>query len=153
MTITLPCDKMNLFDISHITAEEAKVFKSDFWHVTDYFSQINETNDYIPNKTRLAHPEEMFKLMKFLTGNEKFDNIISVDKGGPATMFDAFEEEEKRGEARGKARGEAIGKEKGKESILKLLKQLYALGRDADAKRAITDEQYLAKLMKEFAIQ
>ena len=91
LTITLPCDKMNLFDISHITAEEAKVFKSDFWHVADYFSQINETNDYIPNKTRLAHPEEMLKLMKFLTGNEKFDNIISVDKGGPATMFDAFE--------------------------------------------------------------
>ena len=132
---------MNLFDISHITAEEAKVFKSDFWHVADYFSQINETNDYIPNKTLLAHPEEMFKLMKFLTGNEKFDNIISVDKGGPATMFDAFEAAERRGEAIGEAR------------ILKLLKQLYALGRDADAKRAITDEQCLAKLMKEFAIQ
>ena len=95
--------------------------------------------------------------MKFLTGNEKFDNIISVDKGGPATMFDAFVAAEKRGEARGEAigeaRGEAIGKEKGKESIIKLLKQLYALGRDADAKRAITDKQYLAKLMKEFAIQ
>ena len=71
--------------------------------------------------------------------------VISVDKGGPATMFDAFEAVEKRGEAR----GEAIGKAR----ILKLLKQLYALGRDADAKRAITDEQYLAKLMKGFAIQ
>ena len=71
--------------------------------------------------------------------------VISVDKGGPATMFDAFEAAEKRGEARGEAIGEA--------RILKLLKQLYALGLDADAKRAITDEQYLSKLMKEFAIQ
>ena len=71
--------------------------------------------------------------------------VISVEKGGPATMFDAFEAAERR--------GEAIGKEKGKESIIKLLKQLYALGRDADAKRAITDEQYLSKLIKEFAIQ
>ena len=71
--------------------------------------------------------------------------VISIDKGGPATMFDAFEAAERR--------GEAIGAARGKESILKLLKQLYALGRDADAKRAITDEQYLAKLMKEFAIQ
>ena len=62
--------------------------------------------------------------MKFLTGNEKFDNIISVDKGGPATMFDAFEAAEKRGEAL----GEAIGEARCKESILKLLKQLYALG-------------------------
>ena len=67
--------------------------------------------------------------------------VISVDKGGPATMFDAVEAAERRGEAISEAR------------ILKLLKQLYALGRDADAKRAITDEQYLAKLMKEFAIQ
>lgn len=136
---------MNLFDISHITTEEAKVFKSDFWHVADYFSQINETSDYVPNKARLSHPEEMFKLMKFLTGNEKFDNIIPVEKGGPATMFDAFEAAEKR--------GEAIGEARGKETILKLMKQLYALGRDDDAKRAIADEQYLAKLMKEFAIQ
>lgn len=72
-------------------------------------------------------------------------------------MFDAFEAAEKRGEARGEARGkaygEAIGEARGKETILKLMKQLYALGRDDDAKRAIADEQYLAKLMKEFAIQ
>ena len=67
--------------------------------------------------------------------------VISVDKEDPATMFDAFEAAERRGEAIGEAR------------IIKLLKHLYALGRDADAKRAITDEQYLAKLMKEFAIQ
>ena len=40
--------------------------------------------------------------------------VISVEKVGPATMFDAFEAAEKRGEARGKARGEAIGKEKAK---------------------------------------
>ena len=44
-------------------------------------------------------------------------------------------------------------KKRGEARILKLLKQLYALGRDADVKRAITDEQYLAKLMKGFAIQ
>ena len=141
--------KMNLFDISHITAEEAKVFKSDFWHVADYFSQINETNDYIPNKTRLAHPEEMFKLMKFLTGNEKFDNIISVDKGGPATMFDAFEAAERRGEAIGEARGKEIGETR----LANLLKKLYSLGRADDVQRAINDKNYRDTLMKELAIQ
>ena len=149
MTITLPCDKMNLFDISHITAEEAKVFKSDFWHVADYFSQINETNDYIPNKTRLAHPEEMFKLMKFLTGNEKFDNIISAEKGGPATMFDAFEAAERRGEAIGEARGKEIGETR----LANLLKKLYSLGRADDVQRAINDKNYRDTLMKELAIQ
>ena len=50
--------------------------------------------------------------------------VISVDKGSPATMFDAFEAAERRGEAR----GEAIGEARGEARILKLLKQLYALG-------------------------
>ena len=141
--------KMNLFDISHISTEEAKVFKSDFWHVADYFSQINETNDYIPNKTRLYHPEEMFKLMKFLTGNEKFNNIISVDKGDPATMFDAFEAAERRGEAIGEARGKEIGETR----LANLLKKLYSLGRADDVQRAINDKNYRDTLMKELAIQ
>lgn len=161
--------KMNLFDIAHISSKEAQVFKSDFWHVADYFSQVNETNDYIPNKTPLAHPEEMFKLMKFLTGNEKFDDILTVDKGGPTTMFDAFTAAEKRGEARGEARGQAIGEARGqaigeargqaigeargKEVILSLMKELYAAGRDEDVKRAATDEKYLNQLLKERSMQ
>ena len=76
----------------------------------------------------------------------QFEQFInSREERVPTIIYDPLEDAEKRGEAR----GEAIGKAR----ILKLLKQLYALGRDADAKRAITDEQYLAKLMKEFAIQ
>ena len=39
--------------------------------------------------------------------------VISVAKVGPATMFDAFEAAEKRGEAR----GEAIGEEKAKNQL------------------------------------
>ena len=91
--------------------------------------------------------------MKFLTGNEKFDNIISVDKGGPATMFDAFEAAEKRGEARGEAIGEARGKEIGETRLANILKNLYSLGRSDDVQRAINDKNYRDTLMKELAIQ
>ena len=87
--------KINLFDISHMNAEEVSVFKSDFWHIADYFSQINETNSYIPSKTRLTHPEETFKLMSFLTGNEKLQLLSSEEEGGPNTMYDAFKEAQK----------------------------------------------------------
>ena len=87
--------------------------------------------------------------MKFLTGNEKFDNIISVDKGGPATMFDAFEAAERRGEARGEARGKEIGETR----LANLLKKLYSLGRADDVQRAINDKNYRDTLMKELAIQ
>ena len=87
--------KMNLFDISHMSSKEVSVFKSDFWHIADYFSQIDETNSYIPSKTRLTHPEETFKLMSFLTGNEKLQLLSSEEEGGPNTMYDAFKEAQK----------------------------------------------------------
>lgn len=87
--------KINLFDISHMSTKEISVFKSDFWHVADYFSQINETKRYVPSKTRLTHPEETFKLMSFLTGNEKLQLLSSEKEGGPNTMYDAFKEAQK----------------------------------------------------------
>ena len=79
--------------------------------------------------------------------------VISVDKGGPATMFDAFEAAEKRGEARGEAIGEARGKEIGETRLANLLKKLYSLGRADDVQRAINDKNYRDTLMKELAIQ
>ena len=39
------------------------------------------------------------------------------------------------------------------DEAIALMRKLYALGREEDAKRATTDEKYLAQLMKEFAIQ
>ena len=79
--------------------------------------------------------------------------VISVEKGGPATMFDAFEAAEKRGEARGEAIGEARGKEIGETRLANLLKKLYSLGRADDVQRAINDKNYRDTLMKELAIQ
>ena len=43
--------------------------------------------------------------------------------------------------------------QQGLDQAIALMRKLYALGREEDAKRATTDEKYLAQLMKEFAIQ
>ena len=45
------------------------------------------------------------------------------------------------------------GQKQGLEQGIALMQKLYALGREEDAKRAATDEKYLAQLMKELAIQ
>ena len=58
---------------------------------------FNEAKNYIPSKTRLTHPEETFKLMSFLTGNEELNLIPSAEEGGPDTMYDAFKEAKKEG--------------------------------------------------------
>ena len=45
------------------------------------------------------------------------------------------------------------GQKQGLDQAIALMRKLYALGREEDAKRTTTDEKYLAQLMKEFAIQ
>ena len=125
-----------------MTKEQAQKFNSDFKVVADYFAQIFENGYCKGNPQELKHPEDTFTLMKYVTGVEKFEQFINArEKGGATNMYDPFEDAEKRGEARGRA------------SVLKLMQKLYALGREEDAKRAATDEKYLAQLMKELAIQ
>ena len=50
------------------------------------------------------------------------------------------------------ARGEAAGAKKGEAKLSSLLQQLYALGRDDDAKLAVQDLDARARLYKEFSI-
>lgn len=142
--------KIHVFDISHMNKEQVQKFNSDFKVVADYFAQIYENGYYRGNPQELKHPEDTFTLMKYVTGIEKFEQFIKArEEGGATNMYDPFEDAEKRGEAR----GQAIGEARGKEAVICLMKKLYAAGRDEDAKRATTDEEYLDQLLKEFAIQ
>ena len=50
------------------------------------------------------------------------------------------------------ARGEAAGAKKGEAKLSSLLLQLYALGRDDDAKLAVQDLDARARLYKEISI-
>ena len=54
------------------------------------------------------------------------------------------------GEARGKAIGEARGIIKGEDKLAALISQLFALGRSADAEKAVNDATFRAQLYKEF---
>ena len=47
-------------------------------------------------------------------------------------------------------RNEAKGKKEGVNQSLTLMKKLFSLGRDDDAKKAASDEAFRAKLYKEF---
>ena len=68
---------------------------------------------------------------------------------GIQTMCSVIEELKNEGFQQGVKQGQKQGLDQG----IALMRKLYALGREEDAKRATTDEKYLAQLMKEFAIQ
>jgi hypothetical protein len=139
--------------------EQAEKFSSDFKIIADYFAQVYETGKYLPSKQPIQHRVDLGRMLKYVTGNEKFDVLVD-NEGGSRSMYDAFADAENRGEARGLTLGEARGLSRGLsqglsqgiESYAKLTKKLIAAGRTADLERAVDNVEVRQQLLKEFAL-
>lgn len=55
--------KIHVFEISWLTDEQVKMFKSDFRIVADFFTQIRKNNNYIPSTATIEHVDEVLKLL------------------------------------------------------------------------------------------
>jgi hypothetical protein len=139
--------RLNIFDVTHMSRKQAEKFSSDFKIIADYFAQVYETGKYLPSKQPIQHRVDLGRMLKYVTGNEKFDVLID-NEGGSRSMYDAFADAENRGEARGLSRGEAKGLSQGVE----LAKKLIAAGRTADLERAADNAEFRQQLLKEFAL-
>ena len=91
---------MNLFEIAYLTDEQVARFKSDFWIVADYFTQMRKNNNYVPSGRQLTHVREVLDLMRVLTGDNRFtEHVDELEKSKEAvTMCKVLDEVEKRGE-------------------------------------------------------
>lgn len=137
--------KINIFDVSHMSQKQVINFSSDFKIIADYFAQLNATGEYIPSTIPIKHPVDTGEMLKYVTGDNRFESLLCSKKGGINNMYDAFAAAEKRGETRGEAKGEARG--------IELAKKLIALGRISDLERAADNEAFRNQLLKEFALQ
>ena len=100
----------NLFEISYLTPEQVRLFKSDFRYVADYFVQKRMTHDYHPGSDIVQHVDETLKLMSVLTGDRRFEEVISdlpQEKG--VNMCEILDRVENRGIERGLAQGKLEG--------------------------------------------
>ena len=119
--------RINLIDVPRLTEKQVAKFTSDFQIIADYFVQLNEKNDYTPNKKIIRHADSFLKLMTVLTKDEKYINIsndVISDKEG-LNMYSVLDKAEARGisigEARGEARGISIGAKNKTLEILRLI--------------------------------
>ena len=119
--------KVHIFDIPRLPKEVVAKFKSDFKVVAEYFTNVYTNPDYTPTGDKIRHVDEFLKVMRALTGDNRYESI-------------AFSEEEKKEgidmcrvldyrEARGEARGIQMGIEQGIErerlkGICNLMKNL-----------------------------
>lgn len=91
--------KVNLFDIPRLSPETVKQFKSDFRIVADYFINAYENPNYEPDSAIIAHVDEFLKLMRVLTGDNRYEAIsfTEQEKKEGVRMCKVLDAREKRG--------------------------------------------------------
>ena len=96
--------KINVFEIAYLTDEQVARFKSDFWIVADYFTQMRKDGNYVPSEKQLIHVREVLDLMRVLTGDDRFtEHVDEFEKSKEAvTMCKVLDEVEARGEQNAK---------------------------------------------------
>ena len=110
--------RINVFEIAYLTDEELSRFHSDFRIVADYFVQMQRSGDYIPSREEIKHVEAVLQLLRVMTDDTRFEDVLNKEDGeegtgGVHTMCEFLDRVEARGEARGVAIGEARGEARG----------------------------------------
>lgn len=102
--------KIHVFEVSWLTAEQIALFKSDFKIVANFFVNRRKNEDYVPDDvTEIQHVDEVLKLLSVMTNDDRYESILSDEKG-VRNMCEVAERLENRGRAEGRAeeRAEAI---------------------------------------------
>ena len=93
--------EMKVFEIAWLTEEEISRFHSDFKVVANFFVQKRKHKDYIPDDpTEIRHIDEVLKLLRVMTGDERYQAIFQKERG-VHSMCDVAERLEKMGIAKG----------------------------------------------------
>ena len=72
---------INVFEISWLSNEQIRMFKSDFKVVAEFFVQKRIDPDHVTgDSTVIKHIDEVLKLMSAFTGDRRFEEIINHPK-------------------------------------------------------------------------
>ena len=97
--------KITVFDIPRLPKETVQQFQSDFRVVAEYFTNVYTDREYAPSERVIMHVDEFLKLMKVLTGDDRYSEIAEMDgveKEG-LKMCAVLDYREAKGKAEGKA--------------------------------------------------
>ena len=84
--------KANIFNIAFLDDETVQMFRSDFRIVADFFVQKRKNKDYVPDKHKIKHVDEMLKLLQVLTGDDRYNVKFSeTEKEDGIKMCDVME--------------------------------------------------------------
>ena len=92
-----------------MTDEQIAKFTSDYKIVANFFVNKRKNKDYIPDdKTTIKHVDEILKFLSVMTGDNRYEEILS-DKEGVSNMCDVAQRLEDRGIEKGLQKGREEG--------------------------------------------
>ena len=159
---------INVFDMAWLTDEQINAFQSDFRIVAQYLKAVRTGKVENWSAQKLKHIHEILNLFQVISDEEITSEMESfiyetqAKKGGTEMigifkqaridgrnegLMVGFNQGRTEGISLGRSEGISIGRSAGINSMTSLMSRLYAEGRDADVKRAMTDSAYLAELL------
>ena len=131
--------KINVFEISWLTDEQISMFKSDFRIVANFFVKKRKNKNYRPDdESEIRHVDAVLKMLSAVTGDIRYENILSDGKGPVKNMCEVAE----RLEQQGREEGRKEGREEGREMLVYELvrNQTITLQQGADALNISVEE-------------
>ena len=130
--------KVHVFDIPRLPKETVQLFQSDFKAVAEYFTNVYTNPKYVPEPYVIRHVDEFLKLMKVLTGDCRYEEMV-------------FDEEEKK-EGIDVCRVLDYREARGMEKMTELIKILAEEERLEEIKLVTKDEKVRKEYMVRYGI-
>ena len=150
--------QMNIFEIAYLSEEQISMFQSDYQIAADYFVQTRKGKRYHQNTKIMKHVDAMLKFLSVFAQDEdylKVDLSKERQKGG-VSMCEVLQEVKqfgiREGIERGRQEGINLGRQEGENKLARLMKYLLVSGKNEEAIRATTDEEYRKELYHQFRI-
>ena len=121
-------------------------FHSDMRIIVDYLA---EGKNYVPSGQKIQHLEEVLRMLKALTGDDRYEEIFpdlqeEKERTGGISMCELLDKYENRGREAGMAQG--------MERMSELINHLIGDGRSDEIARTVTDKEYQNQLLAEYGL-
>ena len=88
---------ITVFEVAWLSDEQVKRFHSDFKVVANFFTRKRQNKDYIPDDpTEIKHVDEVLKLLSAMTGDRRYEGLLSAGEE-IGNMCDVAERLERKG--------------------------------------------------------
>lgn len=133
---------LHVYEMAHLPKNIRAYFHSDMRIIVDYLA---EGRDYIPSRQKILHLDALLMMLRELTGDVRYEEIIpemkeEQRKAGGVSMCELLDKYENR------------GIERGIERVNVLIRHLIGDGRSEEIARAVSDREYQNRLLAEYGL-